>query len=68
LKGARRAPGHDAQEKPPLPHAEALGAPHGIGPDALEPATALAKVECCFATSPRPQAGQTMSLASAPMR
>lgn len=67
----RRPPGaggHDAQEKPPLLQDEALGAPHGIGPEPLEPATALANVECCFATSCPPHPGQTTSRASAPTR
>jgi hypothetical protein len=50
--------------KPPDPHDEALGAPHGR----LEAEPALAKVENCFATSSDPHRGQTTPALPAPMR
>ena len=54
-------PVQEAQENPPLPHADALGAPHGIADP--PPATALANVESCLATCCPPHFGlETTSL------
>jgi hypothetical protein len=58
-----------AQVKPPLPQADALGAPHGIAPPApVPPATLLAKVENCLETWLAPHAGQVTPVPSAPTR
>src|SRR5664280_97462 len=65
---ARPSPRHDAQEKPPDPHDDALEAPHGSEPEPPAPAIALANVECCLATSRPPHFGHAASDAPAPTR
>jgi hypothetical protein len=59
-------PGQEAQEKPPLPQAEAFGAPHGIADPPA--ATALANVESCLATCAPLHFGQVTPVLSAPIR